>query len=333
MVIDERRSIVIVGAGQLGSRYLQGLARCSHRLRIQVVDPAPEALTTAADRWTAVGGAGTWHEVSFHQGIGEVSRQVEIAIVATTALRRSDVVEAIGAHADVGSWILEKVLAQGEDELRRIVAAVGASMAWVNTWGRSTPWYQQIRGSEAVGPIRFHVGGASWGMACNAIHFLDLMCWWTGEDLVEVDAAGLDDEWLIAKRPGFMEISGDLVAKYSGGSTGVLRAGQPPDARIPAGRDALDILDVEWSSGRWQIERPASEEDGLAIAADGRCLPGRIERQSERSTALIDGLLEGSCCSLTDLPTSVAQHGILIRALLARWREVSGPDAECVPIT
>jgi len=52
MVIEERRSIVIVGAGQLGSRYLQGLVRCSHRLRIQVVDPAPEALTTAADRWT-----------------------------------------------------------------------------------------------------------------------------------------------------------------------------------------------------------------------------------------------------------------------------------------
>ena len=333
MVIGERRSIVIVGAGQLGSRYLQGLATCSHRLRIQVVDPAPKALATAADRWTIVGGAGTCHEVSFHQGIGEVSRQVEIAIVATTALRRSEVVEAIGAHADVGSWILEKVLAQGEDELCRIVAAVGASMAWVNTWGRSTPWYQQIRGSEVVGPIRFHLVGASWGMACNAIHFLDLMCWWTGEDLVEVDAAGLDDEWLIAKRPGFMEISGDLFARYSGGSTGVLRAGRPPDPGISAGRDALDVLDVEWSSGRWQIERPTSEEDGLAIAADGRLLPGRIERQSERSAALVDGLLEGSGCSLTDLPTSVAQHGILIRALLARWREVSGPDAECVPIT
>ena len=280
-----------------------------------------------------MGGAEGCHEVSFHQGIGEVSRQVEIAIVATTAFRRSEVIEAIGAHADVGLWILEKVLAQGEEELRRIVTAVGASMAWVNTWGRSTPWYQQIRGSEPVSPIRFHVGGASWGMACNAIHFLDLMCWWTGEELVDVDAAGLDDEWLIGKRPGFMEISGELVARYSGGSTGVLRAGRPPDAGTPAGWDVVDALDVEWSSGHWRIKRPHSEEDGLAIAADGRRLPGRIERQSERSASLIDGLLDGSGCSLTDLPTSAAQHGVLIRALLARWREVSGPDVECVPIT
>ena len=36
--------ILVLGAGQLGSRHLQGLARSRLDLRIDVVDPSPDAL-------------------------------------------------------------------------------------------------------------------------------------------------------------------------------------------------------------------------------------------------------------------------------------------------
>ncbi len=333
MVIGEKRSIVIVGAGQLGSRYLQGLAAVSHHLRVQVVDPSIDALERAAIRWSEVDGPEVGHEVSYHGDLCEVASDVGVVVVATTAPVRPAAVEAVAERTNVATWVLEKVLAQSLDDLQRIVHAVGGDMAWVNTWGRMTPWYQRLRGAEAVGPVRFWVEGGSWGMACNAIHVLDLIAWWTGEDLVGVDAGGLDADWLPGKRPGMLEVSGSLVATYSGGTTGVLYACRSAVDGEPAGTDGPEVLGIDGPGSGWLIERPFSEIDGVAVATDGTRVRGRIEFQSERTAPLVDDLLNGRGCGLTDLATSAEQHRIFLSGLLYRWSGVAGRDLDRLPIT
>jgi predicted dehydrogenase len=48
------KSIVIIGAGQLGSRHLQALRLIDEPIRIQVVDPSHESLKVAEERFNQV---------------------------------------------------------------------------------------------------------------------------------------------------------------------------------------------------------------------------------------------------------------------------------------
>ena len=325
---------MIAGAGQLGSRYLQGLAECLNPLRIFVVDPAEESQRLASERWALAGGPDTKHSVSFHNQLDDVSTEMDVAIIATTAQVRPSVVEDTAARAQVGTWILEKVLAQSELGLDRIAAAIGDQPnAWVNTWGRMTPWYRQMRSQDCDGPVRFGVEGGSWGLACNTIHFLDLMAWWTNEQLVLVNADGLDDNWVAGGRPGNLEVSGVLTASYSGGTIGRLCAAPPESGDIVAGRENPTRMWVEREKPVWHVADPCSGTEGVATRPDGRKLRGRIELQSERTAPLVDGLIDTGTCDLTDLETSVKQHRALLHALLVSWRKVAGSDSNAVPIT
>ena len=47
-------TILIAGAGQLGSRYLQGLANCQNNLNIFVLDISEQSLQIAKQRWEQV---------------------------------------------------------------------------------------------------------------------------------------------------------------------------------------------------------------------------------------------------------------------------------------
>ena len=331
---EERFSVLIAGSGQLGSRYLQGLVGCVNRLHIHVNDPSNGARRRAAERWNEAGGADSQHVVSYHDALGGVATDLDLVIVATTSNVRAAVVEEVATKANVTGWILEKVLAQSDRDLERITATVGkGGRSWVNTWARTTPWYRQIRDQSEGGPVDFDIRGGSWGLGCNGIHVLDLMAWWTGEDLIAVDVGGLDKAWLPAKRPGFFEPSGTLEVAYSGGTVGRLTASPPASADKPAGTAIPEFLRIEGYSTRWELERPFSESMGRAVEHNGREILGRVEYQSERTAPLVDSILSTGTCDLPDLSASTRLHRILLGGLLKHWKATAGEENESVPIT
>ena len=315
-------SVLISGAGQLGSRHLQGLAKCRLPLRIYVQDVAEVSLFRASQRWEEVLGQKTHHAVSFLTSLQSVPREVSVAIVATTAGIRPQVVADICSHSIVGYWVLEKVLAQSESSLDHIVARIGAdSHAWVNTLRRMLPWYQQIKSRHGLtGPLTLRVEGGEWGLACNAIHFLDLLAWWTGETLQDIRTDYLDPHWFEGKREGNWEVLGTMEAWYSGGSHAVISAGKGA---------ASYVITVSDSHRSWQI----NEEEGLARRCDGYEIQGRLPFQSEISSTLVESILEGGNCDLPTLEESVAIHRVLIRGLQEHWKRAGHPTASLVPIT
>ena len=79
------RTVLISGAGQIGSRYLQGLARCRLPLRIFVQDVDSVSLERASQRWHEVGAAPSFHQVSFITQLDLLPAHLDIAVLATTA--------------------------------------------------------------------------------------------------------------------------------------------------------------------------------------------------------------------------------------------------------
>lgn len=315
-------TILIAGAGRIGSRYLQGLVKCRIPLRIYVQNINGKSLGRAEQRWNEVLGTETHHNVSLHTTFESLPRQLDIAIVATTADIRPQTVGEIANHTAVRFWVLEKVLAQSESGLDEIMSRIGnSSSAWVNTARRMIPWHKQIKLQLGLScPITLKVEGGLWGVASNAIHFLDLIAWWTGETLQYVDTNHLNPHWFKGKRQGYWEVSGTLKSRFSGGSHVLLTA-----------RENGDLASLKVSDGRllWLIK----EAEGLAMRSDGIEISGRMHNQSEMSASLVESILESGYCDLTTLEESVALHRIFINSMLECWKRAGNYTATFVPIT
>jgi predicted dehydrogenase len=317
-----KSSVLVIGAGQLGSRHLQGLARCRRPLEIFVCDSSGASLARAKARWAEVAAGAERHTVAFSDQLGAAPRRLDLVIVATGASGRAALLQQIAQHGEVGAWVLEKVLAQSGEELDAMLSLLGRhERVWVNTPRRIMAWHGELRRATSLrSPTFATVTGGDWGLACNAVHFLDLLAWWSGESLIGVNADDLAPGWHESKRPGYWEVHGTLRARYSGGSECVLTCGGSP---------AAVSLMLRAPQREWTIR----ESDGVALAADGAALPGRIEYQSELSGAVADGILEHGTCGLPTLQESVALHRPFLGSLLHHWNQHMPTRLAPLPIT
>lgn len=315
-------NVALVGVGQLGSRYLQGLSKCSVMLRIWVVDPNPASLSLAQQRWIEGRGDATAHQISFSPVAACVPEELDLAIIATSANIRESVVRDLSNRSTVKYWVLEKVLSQSTsslDELLKITASAAGS--WVNTPRRMMSWHKELQTLfSSHGPLRVTVGDGLWGLACNAIHFIDLVAWWTLSDVTAVTPENLDPAWIESKRPGFFEVTGALEVTYADGSTLLLQS-------YPQGQNMT--IHIETSLGLWAIDEVA----GVARGAHGRTISGRMELQSEMSARLVDSIILSGRCDLPTLENSARLHRPFLNAMLFHWNQSGARNQTSVPLT
>lgn len=322
MKFSSSASVLLVGAGQLGSRYLQGLSGVDRPLSITVIDPSSESLDVARQLLSEVTPVAS-HEVRFSTSLQDVPQQLDLALVVTPAHCRARLVSDLASRHQVKAWILEKLLAQNGPQLDQIVQALlGNSQVWVNTPRRLMAWHQLIRSQllpNGAAPLQVRVSGGSWGLACNAIHFIDLVAWWSDASVQVVNADGLGD-WVQSMRAGFQEICGTLRVIYADGSQLSLCC--------HAGSEPLQIF-VVTEEGEWLIEESA----GRVTGPDGQQLQGNLEFQSVLTAPLVMQILEKGHCGLPTLDESTSQHRSLLASLLKHWNESQGCQDSTVPIT
>ncbi|MGQ0523503.1 MAG: Gfo/Idh/MocA family oxidoreductase, partial [Betaproteobacteria bacterium] len=126
------RQIALIGAGQLGSRHLQGLALLDRPARVTVVDPVEASLATAKERFAQVKQGKV--EAVFTQKFEDLPEVLDGAVVATGADRRREAIERLLARSRVRVALLEKVLFQRIDDYGAVGALLEKSgtRAWVN---------------------------------------------------------------------------------------------------------------------------------------------------------------------------------------------------------
>ena len=314
--------IMLVGAGQLGSRYLQGVWSIKKPLSILVVDSDESAFVLAKARLEEICPQ-LHHNIAWSQELSDCPSQLDLVIVATSSLNRMQLIKEIASRASVKYWILEKILVQSSDDATNVTQALsGCHQAWVNTPRRLMCWYKYLRNEVLFSsPLKVEKSGGVWGIACNSIHFIDLVAWWTDETLVSVEPNALSQDWFESKRRGFYEVTGDLVATYSGGSVLTLRSD-------PEVQD--DQLTVETSQGVvWTID----ELKGVARSSEGNELLGQLEYQSALTPRLVSEILENGLSDLPTLQESSQMHAIFLDAMLKHWNESRGRNDTHVPIT
>ncbi len=300
--------VALVGLGNLGSRHLQGLVHCQRPLEISLLDPSEAAVNVAVERWGEAGGNDSPHRIA--DGTAD---RYDIAIIATTADHRAKAIASLIDNASVAQWLVEKPLAQSLADLDAIEASI-QQKAWVNLVRRAIPWHQEIAADirAVAGPKQVVIKGGAWGLAGNALHFSDMVRWWTGSELENVETSGLDGGWHESKRPGYSEVFGTLDLTYADGST--LRLISDPEL-------GPHSIRVETQDGSFRVE----EKQGVLTRPEGTTLDGRMAFQSELTGGVVGAILDQGTCALPTLPEIAALERTLLPAMIAHREAHGGP--------
>ncbi|GAA0366801.1 hypothetical protein GCM10009092_33930 [Bowmanella denitrificans] len=207
-------TFAFIGCGQVGSRHLQALALLQEPVNITVVDSAESALTRAMERFGEVGG-----DVERLELLTELpsNRHYDLAIFASNADIRFSLLKGLAACNSVKNILFEKVLFQKVEDLREAqsILELNGISAWVNCPRRFIEGYRQIKHCIDTGmPITVEVRGTDFGLASNAIHFIDLFAFLVGTEWFESWQYDFEESVRPARRAGCFEVFGKISINH-----------------------------------------------------------------------------------------------------------------------
>lgn len=311
--------VAIIGLGNIGIRHLQGLSSIASTIELEGVDPDARSCDSAEAEWRRLSGRGI-----FRSDLSAVG-SADIVIIATAAKARLDLVRR-SLELSPRTLVLEKVVFQKEEYFATALLEAGSNKveAYVNCPRRIWPLYEYIKSlTNLEGLVSIRVAGRNIGLACNSVHYIDLLQYLSEE----ADVSSVSDdlgEIVESKRPGYYECLGKIEFKAPTGCR-LLVSVTPEDAsdttiEIETRHRKLSIVE---SSGV-----VSDMESGNVIKTIGR-----PPYQSELSGAVVSKLLEGQDCGLATLKDSALAHAPFLR-MLGRHFQRAGIDlTEGIPIT
>lgn len=314
--------VAIIGAGQLGSRHLQGLKGAASPLAITVMDSSEDSLRISKERYDAVTAVGE-KTIEYVTSIESLPKVLDFVIVATGSMPRAAIIKSLLEHSIVKYLVLEKVLfptLEDYDDVSRLLEERHVR-CWVNCPRRMYGMYMQIKETiDPSKPIYMTNADDNWGLCCNAIHMIDLFMFLTGEKTFSVETKWLNDDIEKSKRGGYIEMTGKLIVTTTKGSVLTLISENnyvgEKNFIIENGKDLYTVLE-----GEGFILHGDRYEYGMPF-------------QSQLTGLLADELLKTGGCSLSPFYLSVSYHKPFIKALLEKYNNLIGtPNNKVLPIT
>src|SRR3989344_6175531 len=178
------KKVVIIGAGNIGSRHLQALRAVKIPLEIIVIDPAQNSLDLSKERYQAVPKGKNEHKISFFTEIPNNLKPVDLGIIATCSDVRAEMTRKLLAKAKVRYLILEKLLFDQKEDYKSIGPLLKKNKVktWVNCPMRMMLFYNKIQPQFYKRKISYHSIWGGVGLITIAIHYLDHMVFMTGSD-------------------------------------------------------------------------------------------------------------------------------------------------------
>ena len=314
--------ILLVGLGQLGSRYLEGMAKSKLNLDIVAVDQSKTSIKKAKNIWNFKNKKNLQKNINWHQKLPLYNSEYDLAIICTSSRGRAKLISSISKKITIKFWILEKILAQSIDELDLIyLSTLKSHKIYVNTPRRIMKWYKKIKIKLSKSKIlKISNTDSKFGLVCNAVHYIDLISWLTGKLLISVNTSKLKRQWFHSKRKEYYEVDGELLAKFEDNLELSMKSNPNLEKKMQLNLGNQTI---------WTI----NEYKGVAKTINGDKILGKLELQSEMTPLLLKQLLICGFCDLPELKESIIQHKKLIAPLLKHWNKVNNRNDKLLPIT
>lgn len=322
------KTCLIIGAGQLGSRHLQGLVKYKGEMDVYVLDPSLKSLEIATEREREISHS---HKVIYTQSWDVVPVSLDMVIIATSANIRESVINQLLLKRKVCFLILEKVLFQELDAYKRVsdLLVKHNVVTFVNHPRRMFESYQKLKDNLKKGKQNvYQVAGGNWGIGCNALHFLDLFVYLSDERLQEINLDYVDDEILSSSRPGFIEFTGTITGRLSDGSFFSINSLEGEVSAI-----SITIFNEEdrfiiQEGGTPRIYELSKKDSFKLVEQDFN-----LEYISGITGKLAIDLFEKGNCSLPTFNDARHTHELFIKAMLEKYNKITGLQSQILPIT
>ena len=297
------QTILLVGAGALGSRHLQSLAALAECDAVTVIEPNLAARRTAEGRWAEM--ADSANKVLNFSALDEIAGPFDAAVIATPSPGRLDVLDKVLALG-CRRVLCEKVLFQTERDLDaavRLVQVRGADVR-VNHVYRYVESFIALK-DRPIRTMRLTVRIGGDGMGCNLVHYLDLLEYLSGAAVATLDVA-LDPVHASKRGPAFVEFCGRAHA--------VTRNGAELDLAYIPGTVTAPVITVERDDGTVTLDEGTGS---MKTTLPGFPLLSFVEPRVSALTGRILSDQKAGQCRLPTLQQSVEAN----RLMLTRFNE------------
>ena len=319
---------LIIGAGQLGSRHLQGLLKFKKKQLIYILDPSEISLNISKERAKEVENN---HDLIYIKSWDELPNIFDLVIVATGANVRSKVVYKLLTELKVKNLVLEKVLFQDINSYSEISDLIKKTKTstWVNHPRRMFNHYQKIKKtiSQSEEKVSFQVYGGNWGLACNGVHFIDLFSFLSNSEVEYINFDGVK-EVVDSKRLNNIEFIGSIKGEFKNGS----------DFNISSINGSCSDITVcvFTNSNRWVIQEGAAQKI-IHLAKQNNFNESittfTTEFQSTLTTRIINDILIEKKIALPNYDEAFSSHVPFIKSALNTYTRITGAKTSIIPIT
>lgn len=316
-------NIAIIGAGQLGSRHLQGLKKASVPMNIYVLDASTESLGICEQRYNEIAENKLIGKIVFTTQWDEIPASIDIAIVATGSKPRCTIIHELVEKHQCRMLILEKFLfpkMSDYDDITNLFQIKNVR-AWVNCSRRYFACYQNLRDVLANdGPLTFVLEGKNWGLCCNSIHQIDLFAFLSGAKKISFDCSGIDPILYESKRAGYIEMTGTIKGVADNGSS-------------------LQISSFAEFDGTGKLSIKSQHHyveilEGLnKMYIDGMEEPMNMFYQSDLTGKYVEDLSSTHSLPLASYEESTNLHQQILPHFLQIYNQLKGIDSDLCPIT
>lgn len=325
-----KKYFAIIGVGNLGGFYVKSLAEYDGDAVIQIIDQSEDAINRTKKLFDEmIKKAMITLEVC--SDISELNEHIDIVAVVTSSKSRRKIVETLLKTKKIDYMILEKVLfpcIEDYDIVGKLLQKKKVK-TWVNCTRRLQPSYEKVREFfKDEKNITYRCSGGSWGLACNTVHQIDAMCYFTGGDEgLVVSSEGLYPKYIESKRSGYIEFFGTLEGKTDYCQYFAISAEENAPAEtmmiIQSEHKICVIKEAElkiqyasvFENWKWK------EWDMIPLY------------QSQITAPLFEEILRSGNCKLPDYETAAKEHIPFINAINKYLYRVTGKEYESCPIT
>lgn len=320
---------LIVGAGQLGSRHLQGLIKIKESQKIYVLDTTETSLEIAKQRANELEHS---IEIIYQTSWNDLPKVFDLVIVATGASVRSIVVKQLLEKHEIKNLVLEKILFQdlkSYEEINRLLQ-LKKTPTWVNHPRRLAPYYLAIKNEIAKTgeTVVFNVIGSNWGLACSALHFIDLCAFITSSTVEQLDLDWLDNEIHESKRANTIEFTGTVRGRMKNKSIFTISS-------LAGIIDDVSVM-ISTNTNRWIIQEGKSESI-IHMEAINAFKPTiynfKTEFQSSLTTKIAHSIFENSNVLIPSYQEACDSHIPFIEAALKKYNQLTANNTKVCPIT
>ena len=197
-------NILIVGCGKLGKRYIESIDSHSNEYTIRLI---------LVDPYTNFSEISIKCQYTSYKDISDIDNidNIDLVIVSTCSDVRFDIINKIIQKTKIKNYIIEKIIFQKVEDYNIFYSLILKHNlnVWINTPRRTYDYYKYLKTIINKNNFSFEITGYNWNISSNAIHFIDLFCYF--KDILDIKLILQNAEIIKSKRDKYQDILGTII--------------------------------------------------------------------------------------------------------------------------